>query len=220
MHVRHIILMAISLSTLLFSQNSYGEFYQYRNAKGVICFTDDLSKVPDEKVEKKKVYYDQFDQRPMTEETTPADEEMTRQERNGSINAGPESESPFTGFSFIENKILVRVAIGNRRKSTTATLLLDTGASTTVIHESLARRLGLRNRMIGQASIAGGQTIETGITTADFISLGPKRLDTPTLTVIPYSGGRTRHEGLLGMDFLKHFPHTIDTKNRRILWAK
>jgi len=220
MHVRHIIPTAIAMITLLFSQNSYGEFYQYRNAEGIICFTDDLSKVPDEEVEKKKVYYDQFDQRPITEETAPAEEEMTRQERNGSRKAGAESEASSTKFSFIENKILVRVTIGSRRKSTTATLLLDTGASTTVIHESLARRLGLRNRMIGQASIAGGQTIETGITMADFISLGPKRLDSPTLTVIPYSGGRTRHEGLLGMDFLKHFPHTIDTKNRRILWAK
>lgn len=220
MHVKHIILTTIAMITLLFSQNSYGEFYQYRNAEGIICFTDDLSKIPDEEVEKKKVYYDQFDQRPAAEGTTPAKEEMTRQERNGSPTSSPDSASSFTGFSFIENKILVRVTIGSRRKSTTATLLLDTGASTTVIHESLARRLGLRNRMIGQASIAGGQTIETGITTADFISLGPKRLDTPTLTVIPYSGGRTRHEGLLGMDFLKHFPHTIDTKNRRILWAK
>ncbi|BCS99089.1 hypothetical protein DSLASN_47210 [Desulfoluna limicola] len=219
MHVRHLILTAIAMGTLLFSQNSYGEFYQYRNAEGVICFTDDLSKVPDEEVEKKRVYYDQFDERPLAEGTIPVEEEMTRQERSGSINTGPENESSSTGFAFIENKILVRVTIGSRKKSSTATLLLDTGASTTVIHESLARRLGLRNWMTGQASIAGGQVIETGITTADFISLGSKRLDTPTLTVIPYSGGATRHEGLLGMDFLKHFPHTIDTKNRRILWA-
>lgn len=220
MHVKPLVLLALAMSTLVFSQHSYGEFYQYRNEDGVTCFTDDLSQVPEGEVNQRKTFYDQFDLRPQSQEATPEEGELTRQERNGSGKTIPENKASSTRFSFIENKILVRVTIGNRSKSTTATLLLDTGASTTVIHESLARRLGLKNMMIGQASIAGGQTIETGITTADFISVGPKRLDTPTLTVIPYSGGRTRHEGLLGMDFLKHFPHTIDTKNRRILWAK
>ncbi|WP_300672609.1 retropepsin-like aspartic protease [Desulfoluna sp.] len=220
MQVKKNILIPLAAGCLFFSQNGYGEFYQYRNEDGVICFTDDLSKVPEEGVKKTKVYYDQFDKPPQQDPAGLKEEEMTKQERERKDQPVADVQPTATRFTFADNKILVQVNIGNNSRSTTAILLLDTGASTTVIHEALAQRIGLRNLAMGQASIAGGHTISTGITTADFISLGPKRLENPTLTVIPYYGGHTQHEGLLGMDFLKNFPHTIDTKNRRILWAK
>lgn len=220
MHVRHL-LLPLAAAWLLNGQTSYGEFYQYRNAQGVICFTDDLSKVPEKAVPKSKVYYDQFDEVPQQNDAAkPKEEELTREEKERGATVAVESEPASTHFTFADNKILVRVSIGVRNRTTTATLLLDTGASTTVIHESLARRMGLRNLAMGQASVAGGHTIDTGLTTAQFIALGPKRLENPTLTVISYHGGYSEYDGLLGMDFLKNFPHTIDTKNRRILWTK
>ncbi|SCX92945.1 retropepsin-like aspartic protease [Desulfoluna spongiiphila] len=222
MQLRNHIFGILAMAWLLSCQTGYAEFYQYRNEDGVICFTDDLSEVPQEEADKSKVFYDQFDERPEESRVELKEEEMTKEELERKANPLPEAASRVasTRFTFADNKILVRVTIGNNSRSVSAILLLDTGASTTVIHEALARRVGLRNMATGQASVAGGHTIQTGITTADFISLGPKRLDNPTITVIPYYGGHTQHEGLLGMDFLKNFPHTIDTANHRILWAK
>ncbi|VFQ44234.1 retropepsin-like aspartic protease [Desulfoluna butyratoxydans] len=220
MHLRHIIAGLLAAAWVLSSGTGYAEFYQYRNEDGVICFTDDLSQVPKEEAEKSKVFYDQFDEKPEEPVVDLKEEEMTKEERERKGKPAPVANAPSTRFTFADNKILVRVTIGNNNRTVSAILLLDTGASTTVIHKALARRIGLRNMATGQASVAGGHTIQTGITRADFISLGPKKLENPTITVIPYYGGHTQHEGLLGMDFLKHFPHTIDTANHRILWAK
>jgi len=220
MHLKNHIIGLLAAAWIVSIQASYAEFYQYRNKEGVICFTDDLSEVPKKEAEKAKVYYDQFDERPEENRVELKEEEMTKNERERKEKPQHKAKVASTRFTFADNKILVRVTIGNNNRSVSAILLLDTGASTTVIHEALARRIGLKNMALGQASVAGGHTIQTGITTADFISLGPKRLDNPTITVIPYYGGHTQHEGLLGMDFLKNFPHTIDTTHRRILWAK
>jgi len=220
MQLKNHIVGILAIAWIVSCQTGYAEFYQYRNEDGVICFTDDLSEVPQEEAEKSKIFYDQYDERPEDNRVELKEEEMTKEERERKDKPPPKAKAASTRFTFADNKILVRVTIGNNNRSVSAILLLDTGASTTVIHEALARRIGLRNMAMGQASVAGGHTIQTGITTADFISLGPKRLDNPTITVIPYYGGHTQHEGLLGMDFLKNFPHTIDTTNRRILWSK
>lgn len=218
---RHVLTYCLLAATwLVFASDSRAEFYRYRNADGVICFTDDLSKVPKEKADNADIYYDQFDPPPTQEQSGLKEEEMTKEEWENKDKPKPVVKAATTAFTFADNKILVRVRIGSKYRATTATLLLDTGATTTVIHESLARRIGLQIEAWGQASIAGGQTIDTGITTADFIALGPKRLDNPSLTIIAYYGAHAQHEGLLGMDFLKNFPHTIDTKNMRIVWSK
>ena len=115
----------------------------------------------------------------------------------------------------INRKFLVPVVLNEGQ---TATFLLDTGASTTVITPDLARRLGIdtsSRTTLARARIASGQEVEVSMVRMTSIRVGSARLDhlnvaVYELPVIVNANPPITVDGFLGVDFIGRFTMTVD----------
>ncbi len=111
----------------------------------------------------------------------------------------------------INRKFLVPVVLNEGQ---TATFLLDTGASTSVITPDLARRLGLdtsSRTTLGRARIASGQEVEVSMVRMTSIRVGSARnVAVYELPVIVNTNPPITVDGFLGVDFIGRFTMTVD----------
>jgi clan AA aspartic protease (TIGR02281 family) len=115
----------------------------------------------------------------------------------------------------INRKFLVPVVLNEGQ---TATFLLDTGASTTVITPDLARRLGIdtsSRTTLARARIASGQEVEVSMVRMTSIRVGSARLDNLNvavyeLPVIVNANPPITVDGFLGVDFIGRFTMIVD----------
>jgi clan AA aspartic protease (TIGR02281 family) len=105
------------------------------------------------------------------------------------------------------NNLLTQVLFNN---SATGRLLLDTGASLTVITPALLQQLGLdynRPQRTAWFNTANG-VVEAPIFTIDRVSIGSQTVDRLEVAVMDLNNQGIG--GLLGMNFLQHFRFSID----------
>ena len=123
----------------------------------------------------------------------------------------------------VHNKFLVPVVLNDTQ---TATFLLDTGANTTVITPSLARRLGverLPDEPKTKARMASGQEVEVSLIRVKAIGVGSARIENFGVLVYdlpPLVSGATppiTADGLLGTDFIGRFTMTVDPRAEKLI---
>jgi clan AA aspartic protease (TIGR02281 family) len=131
---------------------------------------------------------------------------------------GAESES--TRLTMVGNHALVPVTLAHEGRTAQVTLILDTGASTTLITNEAAMRLNLKLQGAARArfQVADGRVVQAWHLKLDRVTLGPKT-KTDLDVVIIESGSGFPFDGLLGMDFLRSFKHSIDFGNQVINWG-
>ena len=125
-----------------------------------------------------------------------------------------------TDVTIIGNQILVPVTLKYGSKNIEVVLLLDTGASITVLHREIAEQLGIRPSYEAALLTAGGQKIKTNLSKLNYIEVGPYKKKNIVVGFIDYGGPSVNHQGLLGMNFLRHTEYRIDFKNSKIVWSK
>lgn len=125
-----------------------------------------------------------------------------------------------TRITMAGNHVLVPVTLSHNDKSVETTLVLDTGASSTLITNEVARRLNINLRRAGMAKlqVADGRVAHAWHVKLDKVTVGPKSKSDLDVVIIQ-SGKDFPFEGLLGMDFLRNFKHSIDFSNQVINWA-
>ncbi|MCG8473098.1 MAG: aspartyl protease family protein [Desulfobacterales bacterium] len=240
------IIYALASTALLFCAiNVSAKYYKYTDENGVTHFTDDYGYIPDTPPEGGiETISEPYDHLPPKERKARIEEDhrkaqelqkqtqneldrlrIERQERDArhrrkiQEQLNEYSDEGSTPFQFCNNSIYVNVTIGYYGGIHKARLILDTGASGTVLYEPTARRMGLHTEEAGEATLAGGETADFEVATLDYLQLGPKRLNDITISVFGYEDKNTPgYDGLLGMDFLKNFPHTINLHRRIIMW--
>jgi len=116
------------------------------------------------------------------------------------------------------NQVFVPVRIGFKGVEVQTMLLLDTGATTTMVHREIATRLNIRETTRAVSTVADGRTVPTDITTVDYIVVGSQKLRNPQILIIDYHNGQKNSAGLLGMNFIKNFQYKIDFKASTITW--
>ena len=99
------------------------------------------------------------------------------------------------------NRVLVPVTLGYGKRQTEALLLLDTGASITVLHQDIADRLNIRQMQKAKLLTLGGKSLPAYITKLNFARLGPHQKDNIYAGIIEYQGPKVAYQGLLGMNF-------------------
>lgn len=120
-----------------------------------------------------------------------------------------------------------REAVGSRRQGehlivdatfngkASAPLLVDTGASQTVISPRLAGELGLEGGQPVETFVADGRKVQGRLIVLDSLAVGEARVEKTPVVVLAAPGPGA--EGLLGMSFLKNFMFQLDMPNNRLI---
>lgn len=182
----------IALFFLFWGSLSCADLFQYTDKDGTVTIVDDESKIPP-KYRKKS----QSSQRSV---------------------AG--TSERYTGVTVHGNKVIVPVTFSYRSSTIQARMLLDTGASTTVIFPGLANNLGIRpehgDRAVGR--VADGSFVEAVRARVDYIQVGPKTKQHAEIIVLKQAGPPMGFDGLLGMNFLGDFRYHVNLGNSTIEW--
>jgi len=167
------------------------DYFQYTDSSGTVVMVDDESKVPAK--HRKKILREKSDKK----------------------------VSKVTSVTVGNNQVRVPVLLSYRNNVIEAQLVLDTGATTTMITSDLADRLGIRadSTEAALARIADGSVVQTSWTRLDYISVGSKQVNNPKVAIMPSRGPLSGFgDGLLGMNFLGEFRYHLDMNSQIIEW--
>ncbi|MBT8332257.1 MAG: hypothetical protein KJP06_08005, partial [Deltaproteobacteria bacterium] len=154
------------------------EFYKYVDKDGHIFYVDDLSQVPNEYLKQVEVYPEKYDhlteeQKKTQRETDQkkqqalelerqrqlehdlqqaAEQEAAERQRQAELGQKRIHESP---VHIKGNRVFVPTKIANNGVEVETLLLLDTGASQTVIHRDIASQLNIIALKKGLSQVAG-----------------------------------------------------------------
>jgi predicted aspartyl protease len=143
--------------------------------------------------------------------------------RVGSTAAGGSDyrqDSNETRVTIAGNHVLVPVTLGYKGKTVDAQLVLDTGASVTMINTDIAAQLGIdpAETVPGEGQAVGGIILPAAFTKLGYVSVGPHTKKDMIVSIVEEKGLRERRDGLLGMDFLRGLQYYVDFKNQVIDW--
>lgn len=198
------------------------EIYQYEDKFGKKIYVDSLSKVPPE-------YRDQLTSREIQEPNLSQEQldaieykvnksqalYLLNRERS-KIQA--QLKKWLTPFKLVGNRVLVPVKVTYANRTKQLSLIMDTGASITVVHRKSVESLTPSLRKGVDAVVADGSIVNTQTIRFDRIEIGPYRAKNIVSTVLDYQGGAGQSNGLLGMDFLFQAKYKLDKENRTIIW--
>jgi predicted aspartyl protease len=117
-------------------------------------------------------------------------------------------------------QVLVPVVLGCGGRTVEALLLLDTGASISMINTEIADKLGIKpaETKMGVGQVVGGGLIVLFIAKIDYLTAGPFTKSGMEISVVIHKGSAVNYDGLLGMDFLRDLKYTVDTRDNLIRW--
>ncbi|MFA5322940.1 MAG: retropepsin-like aspartic protease [Smithella sp.] len=130
------------------------------------------------------------------------------------------SDNKITKIVVRGNQVLIPATIVYGGKEVDVRLLMDTGATRTVIHTEISDRLYISRYKTkkAKAGVVGGGIIETNIITIDSLKIGPHSIRNWDIMVVPHEGYAVNFDGLLGMDVLGKMSYRIDLAKQVIIW--
>jgi predicted aspartyl protease len=119
------------------------------------------------------------------------------------------------------NTVLVPATLGYGGNAVEALLVLDTGASHTLITSEVASRLHIHPAETSkvQVQVVGGALVDVALARLSYISIDPHSKQHIVIGVIE-DKGPLKYDGLLGMDFLRGLKYYIDFEKGVIRWDK
>jgi hypothetical protein len=185
---------ALILTAAIPAAPSSGDFYRYVDRNGTVYYTDGSLKPP------------------------PGIGEISTSCPLPSPTAGPR----VTHVAARDNRVLVPVRVGYRGREKDVVLLLDTGASSTIIYAKPAEGLridGNEGRRIS-GTVAGGGRIEGTRVRVWYLAVGPHSKYDFEVDIVEHQGDPPPYDGLLGMNFLRDYRYTVDFDCEMILWDR
>jgi hypothetical protein len=138
------------------------------------------------------------------------------------IGAKMNAEDSLTRVVINGNQVVVPVTIGYGDRVVVVRLVLDTGASSSVISPEVAVRLGITHELTGKGmtQVVGGSLIKTEVVKLNYVKVGPVTRTSLNVHIIPHHGPPVDFDGLLGMDFLRGLTYHIDFQRGLITWGQ
>jgi hypothetical protein len=205
-------------SAVLLPLELRSEFYKYVDNRGIAHFVDNISKIPTE-------YRKDFESRtykkndPLSQNRRNALLDSEKRKREAMIQSYLSKEIE-TDVIIINNRVLVPVRLGYAGREIKTVLLLDTGASITLLHKKPIRQLAIKQQKKAQAQVADGRFINTSIAELDYMIVGPFKKTNLEVAFVNHEVTSGTHDGLLGMNFLRGFEYSIDFERNVIKWKK
>jgi predicted aspartyl protease len=190
----------------------FAEYYKYRDANGVLHFSDTL---PEKYADQAKTYQESVTTSPLDVKPKKLRETTSPLPSQPHKKSGPTYKE--TKITIQKNRILLPVEIVGTRGRAIVHLIMDTGAQRTFLWRTALPSIGLRK--VGRVRAAG----IAGSKYASFIrvkslNVGPYRLRNAVVTLMDPGKYNTGYDGLLGMDFLMRVKYEIDYNRGVIIW--
>lgn len=230
------LLLLVLLLALQLPGRASAEFYSYEDHSGTVNFVDDLSKIPGEYRQKKEVRKDAYDDLPENERSLLLEKEKheraaTRRQENALQEKARQRRLDEERQAALERQraalttkvvitgrqVFVPVKLANGAVETDALLLLDTGASFSVITPEVAARLKIEGTDNVRVGVVGGRVLNAKRTVLSYMAVGPVKRTAQEAVIIRQRSGEFG-DGLLGMSFLGGLKFTIDFKTQTINW--
>jgi len=220
------------------------EFYKYTDKSGRTVYVDEVWKIPAEYQNQAGRYAEKFDHLPADQKSQAAESDQERQRalelehqrqtevllwelrvredldrtRQAEIDQQNKLKAMETRVTITNNQIVVPVSFSNGGLEAATQLILDTGATHTVIYRSFASQLNILSLAAGLSKVASGQSVISEVGKVDTMKVGPIQARDFPMIIMPFEGPPTFYSGLLGMDFLGRVEYVLDYENRVIRW--
>jgi len=221
---------------LLLPLPSPAEFYSYEDSSGTMHFVDDPARIPQEYRQKKQVLKDEYDDLPADERSMML--ERDRRERDAvrrreedartrswqarkiakeEADKERQREALITPVLIRGRQVFVPVRLSHGGAETDAMLLLDTGATTSVITPEVAARLKIGETDTVRVGVVGGRVLKVKRLLLSGMQVGPVNRERQEVVIIRQRSGEMG-DGLLGMSFLAGLKYTIDFEKQTLNW--
>jgi predicted aspartyl protease len=220
------------------------EFYKYTDQSGRTVYVDEVWKIPAEYQNQVGRYAEKFDHLPEDQKSQAVESDQERQralelehqrqnevllrelrvredldrQRQAEIDLQNKMKAMETRVTITNNQIIVPVSFSNGGLEVATQLILDTGATHTVIYRSFARQLNILSVATGQSKVASGQSVLSEVGKVDFMKVGPIQARDFPVIIMSFEGPPIAYSGLLGMDFLSRVEYVLDYENQVIRW--
>ncbi len=219
--------LALLALFLLAPPVSWAKIFKYVDRDGNLHFVDDESLIPPDSRPDTKVYSDpEDDLSPKERAKLKAVRDRERDEDDARRRAEDEKKareaylkSLETPVIIRENQVLVPVEVGYGGRKADLTLLLDTGATHTVIYRHAVANLAIEPIEKSVSRVAGGFLVRSYVVKFGHVKVGPWQAEDVEALMMDHVGPGTPEQGLLGMDFLSQRDYRIDYARQLILWA-
>ncbi len=218
--------LTLPLLLLALAGSAAAGYHKYVDRNGVVVFVDDESKVPPEYRKGLTTYQDEIDRLPPEERAAALEERQRKRREQDEVDRlrreeaarAKELQSLMTPVVIRGNQVLVPVEISYRGRRASLSLLLDTGASSTVLYHTAVEKLSFERGEQGVAQLAGGHMVATLKVRLSSLKVGPLELPDWPAVILEQRGPGSGFDGLLGMDVLRRRHYQIDYQQQLLLW--
>ncbi len=118
------------------------------------------------------------------------------------------------------NQVIVPVTVAHEGEEMEVHLLLDTGATSVVLHRPIADKLKIDTSKADRipVQVAGGRILPAHRMRLSRMSVGPVEREDVEVIILEQRGPSSFMDGLLGMSFLRGLHYTVDFDRGWIQW--